>query len=56
MTNYLRCRAEETLKCCKQSLVGDFQGSSEDQNASKKVNSKDIVHGVSDEHVDCIEN
>jgi hypothetical protein len=37
---------KEAMGCCQQSLMGDFGGSWEDQNADRKVDSKDFAHEV----------
>jgi hypothetical protein len=38
----LEVETREALECCKQSLMSDSDGSSENQNANKNVHSKDL--------------
>jgi hypothetical protein len=42
----------ESLECCKQSLMGNSSGSSEDQSANRNTDSKDCAHEVSDGNKD----
>jgi hypothetical protein len=39
----LKIQARESLQCCKQSLIGDSNRSSEDQNVDRNVDSKDCL-------------
>jgi hypothetical protein len=41
--NILEMQAKEALECCKQSLMGNSGGSSEDQNARGNEDSKDML-------------
>jgi hypothetical protein len=47
-------QAREALEWCKQSLMGDSGGSSDDQNANTNADSKDCTHEVSDGNKDSI--
>jgi hypothetical protein len=49
---HLELQARENLECCKQSLVGDSGGNSEDENADRKH----CAHEVSDRNKDSIGN